>query len=527
MLNEQQNKAVESDAKKILVLAGAGTGKTTTMLSRISRLINEGINASDILVLTFTNAAASEMKSRYKNDHLNHDSPVFCTFHAYCYMLIAKYPKVANELGYFNEIPTIADDAHINKIHNMCRLQCGTKLSQKILMGKPPNTPDAFFQYQIYWKQYNKLLRTENLITFDIMCYEVCKLFTSNNTLIEPEKKKYRYIFVDEFQDTDPRQWEFISSFKDSNLFVVGDAKQALYGFRGADDKIIKSLASDTEWETIKLTDNYRSTIEICNAANEVHKSWGDNPYNLNINSSIHGDQVNIHLFNNRSSYMNDILNNVISDCDKYHSVAVLCRTNAEVSEIQAIFKSKNIPYKTKDSKESYAEIYLKSAVDDVYMVDWLSSMLTSSEYSEYLKLSTIREEYRKEENFIKLYGTKFKTHLDMVFKLRSILNSEESALSKITEICGILKISKSLIPYHIEDVNTCILNIIQSIQKDKKPDNETLYIGTIHSVKGLEYDAVHILNVGGKYFPINKEHMNVFYVAITRAKKKLDIWKN
>lgn len=169
MLNREQETAVNSDAKKILVLAGAGTGKTTVMISRISGLIKTGVSASDILALTFTNAAALEMKERYRKQHPDTSTPMFCTFHSFCYSLIIKNAELTRKLGY-SKVPEIASDDDIRKIKAKCKQQCGTKLSEDKLNDKVPLNPKEKFQYDIYWKQYDKLLRQENLITFDIIC---------------------------------------------------------------------------------------------------------------------------------------------------------------------------------------------------------------------------------------------------------------------------------------------------------------------------------------------------------------------
>ena len=278
MLNKAQNEVVQSNADKLLVLAGAGTGKTTTMLARISRLIDEEkADVQSILVLTFTNAAACEMRDRYRRSHPNQQTPTFCTFHSFCYSLIAGNRDVARRLGYFKGTPFIADETMLHKVKTMCRQKCGTKISDDKLNGKISVTKSEQFQKDLYWKQYNKLLREQNIITFDIMCYEVCKLFVSDDSTISASKDRFKYVFVDEFQDTDPKQWEFVSSFSHSNLFVCGDAKQSIYAFRGADSSIIKSLAENPEWTTIKLSENYRSTAQICDYSNGIHKSWKGN----------------------------------------------------------------------------------------------------------------------------------------------------------------------------------------------------------------------------------------------------------
>ncbi len=806
MLNEAQKQAVNSDAKKILCLAGAGTGKTSSMISRISRLVDEKkIDTSSILVLTFTNAAACEMKDRYNKLHKEQPTPTFCTFHAFCYSLIAGDSKIMRKLGY-TRVPSIADDIAIKKIAATCKQQCGTKLSEDKLSGKKSLTVKEKFQYDIYWKQYNKLLKQNNLITFDIMCYEVCKLFSSNDPIVNPYKDRYKYIFVDEFQDTDPKQWEFVSSFVDAYLFVVGDAKQcqpagtmiamldgskkpieslvvgdyvlsynvregrfpklpklgygkritaiasnidekiytikaaefksrytpnhityarvhytgnedkhvvylmtnekgwwrvgstklfaytnrsdfgvccrmrsehgtavwildvvdsaqeawiieqtvsykfgipqmtwihknvrfsidemtkvyseldnlydaadeclrfygrdirypiyrkngkthfskehifeiyvcnlisgvmdiavsyknendkwklnyyqidkieidttptkvysldvegnhnyvadgilthnSIYGFRGADSSIIKSLAQNPEWETIKLYRNYRSTKQICDYSNKIHADWVGSAYNLDIISECSGDAVITRGQFNFHKPQNDIMS-IVADITNYNSVAVLCRTNAEVEEVKQIFKEYNVAYRSNHSNTIYSSI-LKSSIDSWYMVDWLSSMLNVHDYNEYIKLCSIDKVYESESEFLTLYADKFRKYIDIIEQIRKILNTECFAYSKIVSIRDLLKLPN--VPIHVtSDDDNGVIEYLTNLA-DSLHDETGIYVGTIHSVKGLEFDSVHVIGVNDKPFPTmkNEEQKNVFYVGCTRARKKLVIY--
>ena len=157
-MNDQQLNAVNSDAKRLLVLAGAGTGKTTTMLARISRLVENGVKPTEILVLTFTNSAACDMKERYMRSHDTDTMPQFCTFHSFCYRLITSDFDVRRKLGY-STVPSVASSSDISKIKTTCIQQCGTKLSLGKLEGKIPLLAKEKFQYDVFWKRYNQLLR--------------------------------------------------------------------------------------------------------------------------------------------------------------------------------------------------------------------------------------------------------------------------------------------------------------------------------------------------------------------------------
>lgn len=482
MLNTAQKQAVNCDAKKILCLAGAGTGKTHSVISRISRLINDGADVSSILVLTFTNAAACEMRERYRRIRKNQTSPMFCTFHSYCYSLISSNSAVARSPGYYKGTPNIADDVTIRKIHTRCRQQCGTTISDDKLNGKTSIKPNEKFQYDIFWKQYDKLLHEENYITFDIMCYGVSKLFADNDPIVDSEKLKFKYVVVDEFQDTDPKQWDFVSSFTDSNLFVCGDAKHAIYGFRGADSSIIKSLAENPDWVTIKLSENYRSTREICDYSNNIHKSWKGSAYNLDIVSSKHGIQVleraELNLDSNK-----DIMN-IVSDSADGKSVAILCRSNYEAAEVKE-----------------------------------------TNDYNEYIKYCAIDSRYSTEPGFIELYQHLLERYIKIIMQVREILCNEQFAYGKITAISELLNIPQGIIKLASDDNDGVIEYLIELA--DSLSEETGIYVGTIHSVKGLEYDCVHLIGVNGRSFPVykNEEQQNVFYVGCTRAKEKLVIY--
>ncbi|MCM1226384.1 MAG: ATP-dependent helicase [Clostridium sp.] len=522
MLNTAQKQAVNCDAEKILCLAGAGTGKTHCVISRINRLIEDGADISSILVLTFTNAAACEMRERFRRTHKGQTIPMFCTFHSYCYSLISRNSAVARNLGYYKDTPAIADDMTIRKIHTRCRQQCGTKISDDKLNGKMPLKPNEKFQYDIFWKQYDKLLREENYITFDIMCYGVSKLFSDNNPVADPEKLRFKYVFVDEFQDTDPKQWEFVSSFTNSNIFVCGDAKQAIYSFRGADISIIKSLAENPEWVTIKLSENYRSTKEICDYSNEIHKSWKGSAYDLDILSDRIGVQViergALDIHNNK-----DILN-IVSDSADGKSTAILCRTNYEATEIKDKLEQLNIPFNSKHTDTDVSGI-LKSAVDSHFCVDWLSNKLSANEYNNYIRYCSIDSGYSTEVGFMELYHHSLESYIKIIMQVREVLHREQFVYGKITAISELLNIPQGTIKLESDDDNGVIDYLIQLADSLSKETG--IYVGTIHSVKGLEYDCVHLVGVNGKSFPVNKneEQQNLFYVGCTRAKEKLVIY--
>lgn len=524
-LNKAQQAAVDSTSSNILVLAGAGTGKTHTMISRISRLVDDGVDISNILVLTFTNAAAREMKERYSKLHPGNITPMFCTFHAFCYTLIARDYNVRCCLGYnSNTVPTIPDDASLRKLETMCKKQCGVKLSDDKLKGKVPLTKQEKFFYDIYWKHYNKLMRMQNYITFDIMCDGVCNLFCNCNPCVDTYKRRYTHIFVDEFQDTDPLQWKFVSSFEGANKFVVGDAKQAIYSFRGADSSIIKQIAQSNKWETIKLSQNYRSTKCICDFSNGIHTAWKGTAYNLDIESDKSGGNVTVkeefEFEGNKALSQLFTMFDLSKSEDTY---ALLCRTNAEVAQVKALLQQANIPFRTNNHGKDVAGI-LKSAADSAYMVGWLSDKLSSNEYNNYIRLCACDPYYETEEGFMSEYGQRIARYTQDIFAVRAILDSDTFPQQKCIDIGKILHLPSAVIELEDQTNAAVVEYLLKEIESSKVETN--IYVGTIHSVKGLEFDVVHLLGVNGKSFPLTKEEqLNLYYVGCTRAKRELTIW--
>lgn len=532
MLNKEQQQVVNSTAKRILVLAGAGTGKTKVLIERIIHLVKQGVDPSCILSLTFTNAAAIEMRERYNSMVCEVTNPTFGTFHSFCYGLIIHDFEVCSALGY-SSIPEIAKDEDIKRIEMSIKTQCGIKLSHDILFhDSAPKRVSDVTPYRIFRKQYEQTLRKENLITFDIMCYGVCKLFANSEPCIQKYKDRYKYIFVDEFQDTDIKQWDFITTFQDANLLVVGDAKQNLYSFRGSTSAIIKSLSNDSGWETIRLSQNYRSTKQICDFANEIHNSWKDAAYNLEIHSDVNGDAVQTLTDNSASGILPALmLDTILQSKSIGDTMAILCRSNAEVKNVIATFNFANIPFVTKQSDTiSEKEHILLCAIDSSHLISWVSNKLNTTEYADYLKLCALNPTFvNNEQAFIKTYYNRFSDYFDIILNIRKILNTDCFATGKIISICSILRIKT---PDNVAYVSVSQIDIIAKcidyLHADIAKSNVPIYIGTIHSVKGLEYDIVHLIGVGSKSFPItNEEQRNIYYVGCTRAKKKLYVWKS
>ena len=537
MLNEEQQAVVDSTADKILVLAGAGTGKTHCMLERINRLIDNGASAASMLVLTFTNAAALEMKTRFMNNRNKFRSipPEFRTFHAFCYNLLSQDKAILRELGY-TSLPSIITDAELDKIHKEIILQLKLHLSLKKLKAGSALSRQDQYELTIFNKAKDKTLKQKNLITFDLLCSNVCKLFEDNSPLIQTYRARYKYIFVDEFQDTDPIQWNFVKSFiPNSNIYVVGDALQAIYTFRNADSTIIKTLAHTPDWRCYRLSRNYRSTEPICDYANSYSKLREDS---VALVSDKEGRAVveKTYLYDAFEKPNAPQLNQMKEWIKTFEgSSAILCRSNKEVDDLQMWLYSENIPYSTKRKSVDTLSV-LNAIMDNEYLKNWLATLLSAEEYTTFLKTEKIHQvddgEYSC-ETFIKDFATNnptLKESAQKVFECREILaTSNYDARLKFMKLSEKLRIPLSRDHLYFISNTETNQEIVDSFIKiymntdSAESDSADLYVGTIHSVKGLEYDNVIVLNADGDSFPIYKgDNLNLFYVAVTRAKTNL-----
>ena len=519
MLNEMQKKAVETTADKVVVIAGAGSGKTYVLIERLTKLVKiDGVNPENILVLTFTNAAAREMTDRYMRKNECNVTPKFGTFHAFCYSLIIKDTDIRRAMGY-SDVPNLATPADIQQLRAEVKVLCGTKLSDSKLDKPGLLSANEQFEYDIFWKTYDKMLRKHNLITFDIMCDEVSNMFSTNDPKTYKYKEQYKYVFLDEAQDSNKVNVNFMLSFKNSKLFMVGDFRQALYAFRGADSSIIKGFANDEDWECIVLSQNYRSTDQIVSYANSIHK-YNASHLDINMTANKSGDPV---LFRKEfnANKTDDILT-ITQDKTSDNTVAVLCRTNAEVDAIKSTLKSMNIPYITDSLNKKLIE-YLHCSIDSEYLVKYLSSELSKEEYIRYIKLCAT--EQISEEDFVTMFGKNFISPLNTIMGIRKILSENSTIPVIFNRLVEYLKVN---VDFALGFECDCINDIIDTLADtlDVQCDYG-IYVGTIHSSKGLEYDVVHVVGVNGPHFNPhkNEDEKNCYYVACTRAKEKLVIW--
>ncbi len=393
-LNEQQKEAVFCTEGPLLILAGAGSGKTRVLTHRIAYLIEEmGINPWNILAITFTNKAAGEMRERV--DRLvgfGSESIWVSTFHSCCVRILRRH---INLLGYDNNFTIYDTDDQKTLMKDICKsLQIDTKkYKERMLLAsisKAKNDLIGPKEYQAehqgnfgnekiaqVYLEYEKQLRANNALDFDDLLLKTVELFKSQQDVLEYYQERFKYIMVDEYQDTNAVQFEFVRllSAKYRNLCVVGDDDQSIYKFRGADIKNILNYEDVFEdAKVIKLEQNYRSTGNILNAANAVIRHNKSRKNKTLWTDNGEGDLIDFRQFEtgfDEAEYIaSDIKKHVNSDGSTYNDHAILYRTNAQSRLFEEKFVNANIPYKIIGGINFYARREIKDLLAYLKTVD-------------------------------------------------------------------------------------------------------------------------------------------------------------
>ena len=393
-LNEQQKEAVLHTEGPLLILAGAGSGKTRVLTHRIAYLIEEkGINPWNILAITFTNKAAGEMRERVDNlVGFGSESIWVSTFHSMCVRILRRHIDL---LGFDTNFTIYDTDDQKTLMKDICKLlQIDTKIFRErsllAAISQAKNelvTPEEFriqaqgdFSRQkiaSVYEEYEKQMRANNALDFDDLLVKAVQLFQSQADVLDYYQERFRYIMVDEYQDTNTVQFELVRllSAKYRNLCVVGDDDQSIYKFRGANIRNILDFEQVfPDAKVIKLEQNYRSTSNILNAANAVIRHnhgrkdktlWTDNG---------EGDKINVRQFDtafDEAEYIvGDIRERVESGKAAYNDHAILYRTNAQSRMFEEKFVTANIPYKIVGGINFYARREIKDLLAYLKTID-------------------------------------------------------------------------------------------------------------------------------------------------------------
>jgi DNA helicase-2/ATP-dependent DNA helicase PcrA len=360
-LNPPQQEAVIYDKGPLLVLAGPGSGKTRVLTYKTAWLIEKGLAPENILLLTFTNKAAEEMKKRIQK-LTGKVPPLSGTFHSFCARVLRREGRAIgippSFLIYDEEdrretiktaIKEIDVSPHSFKPSMVLNLISQAK-NELISALEYPNYVQGSFQITVarIYLTYQRLLKEYNALDFDDLLLETVRLFQKEPKILEKYQQQFEYILIDEYQDTNQAQYVLtqLLARKKRKLCVVGDASQAIYGFRGANYRNLLNLKNDfPELKIINLEQNYRSTQIILDAAWEVIKKNTSHPVLKMKTEKNHGQPVFIFCAKNQEEEALFVLKKIIESGRSYKDFAVLYRTNAQSRVIEEVFLRAGIPY--------------------------------------------------------------------------------------------------------------------------------------------------------------------------------------
>lgn len=586
-LNKEQREAVTHIDGPCLVVAGAGSGKTKVLTTRIAYLIENGIYSSNILAITFTNKAAKEMKDRISK--IVSDNYAFVgTFHSFGLRIIKEnyealglaknftiidsedvlsiIKKILKELGH--DIKEVAPAYIRNRISFIKNEMLSDSEIAKYFLSEPEK-----IAMQVYF-EYEKILKKNNVVDFDDLLKLPVELFINNSEILEHYQDKYQYILIDEYQDTNEVQYKLVKllSKKYRNIFVVGDQNQAIYGFRQANYKNILNFEKDyTDAKVIVLNQNYRSTTTILNAANSVIKNNIERK-DVNLFSELgEGVKVKYLRSNDGLQEVNIVVNEIKSLLDMGYNkndIAIFYRTNAQSRIYEEAMIKSNFPYKVVGSFYFYKRKEIKDLISYLKLIsnhdDDIALKRIINEPKRGIGNKTI-ENLEKEAmiNGVSMYDTitggkelAFKNLIEELTHEKDNLSLTElidlvleksgmkEELSKEKNLDSELRIDNLMefrsITENYQNVTGSVnledfldeISLIADITEHQSQD-DAITLMTFHSAKGLEFKIVFMVGMEEGLMPHSnsiceengiEEERRLCYVGITRAKERLYI---
>ena len=604
-LNDRQREAVFHTEGPVLILAGAGSGKTRVLTHRIAYLIEEkGVNPWNIMAITFTNKAAGEMRERVdKIVGFGSESIWVSTFHSSCVRMLRRF---IDRLGFDTNFTIYDTDDQKTLMKDICkRLDIDTKIyKERAIMAAISSAKDELIgpeEYEINvmadfskrkialaYKEYQKELKKNNALDFDDLIMKTVELFQACPDVLEYFQERFKYIMVDEYQDTNTAQFKFVSLLAEKyrNLCVVGDDDQSIYKFRGANIKNILGFEHVfADAKVVRLEQNYRSTQNILNAANQVIQNNLERKTKTLWTENEEGEKLHFRQFMNayeEAEYIvGDISKKVREKDGEYRDMAILYRTNAQSRLFEEKFLMANIPYKLVGGVNFYARkeikdllAYLKTvdnARDDLAVKRIINvpkrgiGATTLSRVQDYASQENISfyDALRQAEQITSLgrAAAKVAPFVTFIQTLRSkaeILSPSE-LLKDIIDSTGYVKELEAEgteeAEARIENIDELITKVVSYEEENDEPtlsgfleevalvadidsvdgdDNQVLLM-TLHSAKGLEFPFVYLAGMEDGIFPSYmtitaddpteiEEERRLCYVGITRAMKDLTL---
>ena len=599
-LNPPQQEAVFHTEGPLLILAGAGSGKTRVLTHRIAHLIaDKGVNPFNILAITFTNKAAQEMRERVdKLTGADGMSVWVATFHSTCVRILRRY---IDRLGYDNRFTIYDSDDQKTLMKEICRkLNIDTKkYKERSLLAQISHakdemiTPDEmemnaggdFNQKKVaqVYREYQAALKSNNALDFDDLLVKTVELFQNCGDVLESYQEKFRYIMVDEYQDTNTVQFKFVSllAARYGNLCVVGDDDQSIYKFRGANiGNILGFERVFPDAKVIRLEQNYRSTGTILDAANAVISRNSQRKGKTLWTQNSRGEKVLYHKAADEQREAHFIASTIRKNHEKgakYSDHAILYRMNALSSTLEQMFIRQGIPYRIigglkffdrKEVKDILAYLAVLNNPDDSLRLRRIinepkrgigeATMNTAQQVAESLGQSLYRTLQTAEE-YAPLSG-KSRALMEFTAMMDGIAESVDEVplietLEQVLDQSGYVRALEAKNDMEsrgrLENIGELKTTILKYMEETEEPslsgfleeialytdldnlseDDDKVVLMTLHSAKGLEFPYVFITGMEEGIFPGQQaiyepteleEERRLAYVGITRAKREL-----
>lgn len=572
-LNEQQKKGVLTTEGPVLLLAGAGSGKTRVLTHRIAYLIEEkGVNPWNIMAITFTNKAAGEMKERVeKLVGMGSDSVWVTTFHSTCLRILKRY---ADRIGFDTSFTIYDSDDQKSIMKEICkRLQIDTKmLKERAILSAISSAKDELISPEEYalnimgdyrkekigaaYREYQAVLRRNNAMDFDDLIMKAVELFKMDGEVLASYQRRFQYIMVDEYQDTNTAQFEFVRLLAGAhhNLCVVGDDDQSIYKFRGANIRNILDFEKVyPEAEVIRLEQNYRSTQNVLDAANAVIRNNKGRKSKTLWTDKGSGNRIHFRQFDTAYEEAEFIADDVAgkkrNGVADYGDCAVLYRTNAQARLLEERFVIEGIPYNVVGGVNFYARREIKDLLAYLKTIDngkddlavkriinvpkrgiGTTTIVKVQDYADMREISFYDALREADEimDISRATAAKLKPFVNMIQAFRSKLEfySLKDLIEDVIETTGYVK---ELEISNEEDAEGRIENIDELISKivafEEMRDRPTLgelldeialvadidnldgegskvLLMTLHSAKGLEFPHVYMAGMEDGIFP-------------------------
>ncbi|MFC1647256.1 ATP-dependent helicase [Patescibacteria group bacterium] len=566
-LNKDQKKAVKNTNGPVLILAGAGSGKTRALAYRVAYLIsNKNIPPHKILMVTFTNKAAGEMKDRINillsKIHLKnknkYELPVSGTFHWFCAKILRKEGSaisispnylIYDQKDQLDSIKNIMKEKDISTKNYNPRAVLSIISEAKNELITPLeylNLARGHFQEMVakIYPIYQKTLSTNQALDFDDLLVKTVKLFNDNPDILAKYQEKYQFIHIDEYQDTNKAQYDLSKKLagKYRNICVVGDAAQSIYRFRGADFRNIINFKKDfRDVKVYNLEQNYRSSQHILNAAFGVISKNTTHPILKLWTSKKRGEKIVLYEARTEKDEAEYITQTILQSSKPYREFAVLYRTNAQSRVIEEAFLRAGLPYILVGGTRFYERKEIKDVLAFLRLIanpkDMVSTRRIEKVGKRRLKLFLeFTENLSKDKKLIDLSTLELLDKSLEATKYLELYNAnideENSRLENIKEMRSVATEFPKLGEF-LENVSLVQEEYYPDKIKSQDKKKNAVTLMTLHAAKGLEFKSVYIVGMEEGLFPHSRslmdkdeleEERRLCYVGITRAKEKLTL---